>query len=59
MKIVNLAISEEHLEVILRGLAEMPYRLSAPTIAELHKQVTGQNLQPDQTKQNGAEMRHD
>lgn len=51
MKIVNLAISEEHLEVILRGLAEMPYRMSAPTIAELHKQVTGQNLQPtEQTR---------
>lgn len=39
---MKLDLTEEHLQIIGAALSEMPYRVAAPVIAEINKQLAEQ-----------------
>lgn len=39
IKTFPLSISQDHLQVIGKALEEMPFRVSAPIIAEINRQI--------------------
>ena len=41
----TLIVTKQHLDVIGAGLGELPYRISAPVIAELTRQISEQIAQ--------------
>ena len=38
----TLTLTKRHLDVIGAGLGELPYRVSAPVVAELNRQIADQ-----------------
>ena len=36
---VNLKLTEDHLRIIGAALSELPYRISAPLIADIERQI--------------------
>lgn len=45
---VNLKLTEDHLRIIGAALSEMPYRVAAPLIAEINRQITAQQSKPEE-----------
>ena len=41
----TLTLTDQHLQIIGAALAELPYRLAAPVLEEINRQIA-----PDQTK---------
>lgn len=44
---MNFVLSEQMVLVIGEALANSPYKISAPVIAELQKQINAQQQKPD------------
>ena len=40
MEKIELTFDNDMLNVVMKGLQELPYRMSAPVIENLHKQIT-------------------
>ena len=43
---MKLELTQEQLQIIGAALAELPYRISAPLIAEIERQIVEQQKQP-------------
>lgn len=46
MKSYTITLTREHLQTVANALAEMPFKASAPVIAEINKQVVEQDKPP-------------
>ena len=46
---VNLKLTEDHLRIIGAALAELPYRVAAPVLAEINRQIAAQQPKPGQS----------
>ena len=44
---VNLKLTEDHLRIIGAALSEMPYRVAAPVLAEINRQLAAQQPKPE------------
>lgn len=42
METIDLKLTPEHLDVIVKSLAEIPYKFSAPVLQELRVQIEAQ-----------------
>lgn len=45
---VNLKLTEDHLRIIGAALNELPYRVAAPLIAEINRQLAAQQPKPEE-----------
>lgn len=39
---MKLELAQEHLQIIGAALSELPYRVAAPVVAEINKQIAAQ-----------------
>lgn len=44
---MKLDLTQEHLQIIGAALGEMPYRVAAPVIAEINRQIAAQEAPTD------------
>ena len=47
---VNLKLTEDHLRIIGAALSEMPYRVAAPVLAEINRQIAAQQKPEEEPK---------
>lgn len=44
----TLTLTDQQLQIIGAALAELPYRISAPLMAEIERQITAQQPKPEE-----------
>ena len=45
----TLTLSDEQMQIIGAALAELPFRVAAPVISEINKQLAAQQPKPEET----------
>ena len=48
MTTLTLTLTDQHLQIIGAALAEMPYRVAAPVLDEINKQIVAQHEDGDE-----------
>ena len=47
----TLTLTDQQLQIIGAALAELPYRISAPLIADIERQITAQHPKPEDARE--------
>lgn len=57
MDTIELSFTQETLNVVMRALQELPYRVSAPVLEDLHKQITNTVAENNKANDNDKETK--
>ena len=52
---IELTFDQESLNLVMRGLQELPYRVSAPVIEGLHSQIAAKVAEQNKANDNEAD----